>query len=75
MEERVLFFARPYLVKSVSTQLVTECDSFTCIFASTIKSSGANAPTTTVVQTFLGFVESSFLFTHNGGATDVRHEA
>ncbi|CAN6465369.1 unnamed protein product [Victoria cruziana] len=32
-----------------------------------LKSSGLNAPTTAVLP-FLGFVESGFPFTHNGGA-------
>nr|GEZ92221.1 hypothetical protein, mitochondrial [Tanacetum cinerariifolium] len=52
----------------------TGCDSFTCIPASTTKSSGLNAPTT-AVQPFLRFVESSFPLTHNGGAAPTRQAA
>ncbi|KAH0660161.1 hypothetical protein KY290_008865 [Solanum tuberosum] len=40
----------------------------------TTKSSGLNAPTT-AVQPFLGFVESGFPFTHNGGAAPTRQAA
>nr|YP_009526563.1 hypothetical protein [Ammopiptanthus mongolicus]AXV54322.1 hypothetical protein [Ammopiptanthus mongolicus] len=55
----------------VSTSLARGWDSFTCIPASTTKSSGLNAPTT-ALQPFLGFVESGFPFTHNGGAAPTR---
>ncbi|GER46147.1 B-box type zinc finger protein with CCT domain [Striga asiatica] len=40
----------------------------------TTKSSGLNA-LTTAVQPFLGFVESGFPFTHNGGAAPTRQAA
>lgn len=52
---------------SLTLKLARGWDSFTCIPASTTKSSGLNAPTK-AVQPFLGFVESGFPFTHNGGA-------
>ncbi|KAK4337504.1 hypothetical protein RND71_043831 [Anisodus tanguticus] len=60
--------------QGVSTSLARGWDSFTCIPASTTKSSGLNAPTT-AVQPFLGFVESGFPFTHNGGAAPTRQAA
>nr|YP_010547150.1 hypothetical protein OQ204_mgp10 [Paphiopedilum micranthum]UYK51743.1 hypothetical protein [Paphiopedilum micranthum] len=52
---------------SLTLKLARGWDSFTCIPASTTKSSGLHAPTE-AVQSFLGFVESGFPFTHNGGA-------
>ncbi|PNX72934.1 hypothetical protein L195_g028832, partial [Trifolium pratense] len=58
----------------VSTSLARGWDSFTCIPASTTKSSGLHAPTT-AVQPFLGFVESGFPFTHNGGPHQTRQAA
>ncbi|KAA0035360.1 hypothetical protein E5676_scaffold79358G00010 [Cucumis melo var. makuwa] len=60
--------------RGVSTELDRGWDSFTCITASTTKSSGLNA-LTTAVQPFLGFVESGFPFTHNGGAAPTRQAA
>lgn len=66
--------ARPFRERGVSTSLARGRDSFTCIPASTTKSSGLNAPTT-AVQPFLGFVESGFPFTHNGGAAPTRRAA
>ncbi|KAF1891574.1 hypothetical protein Lal_00015174 [Lupinus albus] len=60
-------------IRGVSTSFLYArgWDSFTCIPASTTKSSGLNAPTT-ALQPFLGFVESGFPFTHNGGAAPTR---
>ncbi|CAK8569566.1 unnamed protein product [Lathyrus sativus] len=58
----------------VNTSLARGWDSFTCIPASTTKSSGLHAPTT-AVQPFLGFVESGFPFTHNGGPHQTRQAA
>ncbi|KAJ4971660.1 hypothetical protein NE237_004759 [Protea cynaroides] len=60
--------------RGLRTELARGWDSFTCIPASTTKSSGLNAPTT-AVQPFLGFVESGFPFTHNGGAAPTRQAA
>jgi len=59
--------ARPTSISMLILKLARGWDSFTCIPASTTKSSGLNAPTE-AVQPFLGFVESGFPFTHNGGA-------
>ncbi|OIW01479.1 hypothetical protein TanjilG_19405 [Lupinus angustifolius] len=60
-----------HIVRGVSTSLARGWDSFTCIPASTTKSSTLNA-LTTALQPFLGFVESGFPFTHNGGAAPTR---
>lgn len=57
----------PYFNKVLPRRFERGLDSFTCIPASTTKSSGLNDPTE-AVQPFLGFVESGFPFTHNGGA-------
>ncbi|PWA68248.1 hypothetical protein CTI12_AA310870 (mitochondrion) [Artemisia annua] len=79
MQSEMLMFAREGVI--VGAQPVAGgsffpqgWDSFTCIPASTTKSSGLNAPTT-AVQPFLGFVESGFPFTHNGGAAPTRQAA
>ena len=70
--------ARPISIKAVRPlrigKLARGWDLFTCIPASTTKSSGLNAPTT-AVQPFLGFVESGFPFTHNGGTAPTRQAA
>jgi len=60
--------------RGLSTSLARGSDSFTCIPASTTKSSGLNAPTI-AVQPFLEFVESGFSFTHNGGPHQTRQAA